>query len=180
MNRETESEAHGDTLSLLPSLCKLTCSKTVFTPTAPQSQDAREGFADPGPSGGSGTREASWDPSDTQTPKRPPQQVRPSSMGSSAAAHTFLLGRLTGLFTRLSPLWEPRAHFSDEKTESWERRLDRVTFLFKNQEWNLHLRLWPHRQISTPVATPRLDRMFRVLPSRGASLGPSGSAAEYP
>ena len=44
--------------------------------------------------------------------------------------------------------------------------LDRVTFLFKNQEWNVHFGFWFRCQISALVATPHLDLMFWALPSR--------------
>lgn len=46
-----------------------------------------------------------------------------------------------------------------------ERMLDRVTFLFKNQEWNVHFGFWFCRQISALVATPCLDLMFWAIPS---------------
>lgn len=42
---------------------------------------------------------------------------------------------------------------------------DRVTFLFKNQEWNVHFGFWFCHQISALVATPCLDLMFWALPS---------------
>lgn len=67
-----------------------------------------------------------------------------------------VLLRLQAVFLQLSPLWE-QAHFLDEKTASSVRTLDRVTFLFKNQEWNVHFRLQLHRQTPAPMATPHLD-----------------------
>ena len=44
--------------------------------------------------------------------------------------------------------------------------LDRVTFLFKNQEWNVHFGLQLHHQTSAPMATPRLDPTLWALPSQ--------------
>ena len=70
------------------------------------------------------------------------------------------------VFAQLSPLWEHQAHFLDEKTASRVRKLDRVTFLFKNQEWNVHFGLQLHRQTSALMATPRLDPTLWALPSR--------------
>ena len=49
----------------------------------------------------------------------------PAQPPGSSRTPTFLLGLQAGCLHSASPLWEPRAHFSDEKTESWGKTLDR-------------------------------------------------------
>ena len=83
---------------------------------------------------------------------------------TSTPGSLLVLLRLQAVFVRPSPLWE-QAHFLDEKTASSVRTLDRVTFLFKNQEWNVHFRLQLHHQTSAPMATPRLDPTLWAHPS---------------
>lgn len=89
---------------------------------------------------------------------------RESTPPTSTPGSLQVLLRLQAVFVWLSPLRE-QAHFLDEKTASSVRTLDRVTFLFKNQEWNVHLRLQLHRQTSAPMATPRLDPTLWAHPS---------------
>lgn len=97
--------------------------------------------------------------SDSALEQRLPRQTAPGAKrrpgaGVTVARSAPAPGRLARsssgcrpVFAQLSPLWEHQAHFLDEKTASRVRKLDRVTFLFKNQEWNVHFGLQLHHQL---------------------------------
>lgn len=107
------------------------------------------------------------------------RKTQHSTLGGPQPPTHSCSGWRSGLFTQHFPFWEPKHIFQMRKLKSGKGPLTRVTFLLKNQEWNLHRWLCSVVK-SRPSGSSLSGANVLMLPSWEASPRPSGSAACQP